>query len=141
MIDPDIARAESLPPPYYTDPEVLVRERRSVFARTWQLVARADQVAENGAYVTAELGGESVLIVRSPDGLRGYHNVCPHRAGPLAQGSGRRQTIQCGYHGWTFRLDGSLLRAPEMDGCDLAGMALAPIAVQAWGPLVFAAVA
>jgi choline monooxygenase len=141
VIDPDIARAESLPPDLYTDPEVLARERRTVFAHTWQLVARAEQLAETGAYVATELGGAPVLIVRAADGLRGFHNVCPHRAGPLAQGCGRRQTIQCGYHGWTYRLDGSLLRAPEMDGCDLGTIALAPISVRAWGPLVFAAIA
>ncbi len=81
------------------------------------------------------------MIVRSADGLRGYHNVCPHRAGPLARGCGKRKTIQCGYHGWTFTLDGKLLHAPESEGAELDDVRLAPIEVGTWGPLVFAAFA
>jgi choline monooxygenase len=140
-IDPDPARAEALPPAVYTDPALLAREQERVFAATWQLVGRAEQLADVGSYVTAELGGEPVLIVRDADRLRGWFNVCPHRAGPLARGCGKRKTIQCGYHGWTFGLDGRLLHAPESEGCDLSSIALAPIEVAVWGPLVFAAIA
>jgi choline monooxygenase len=139
-IDPDVARAGALPPELYTDPAVLRREGERVFARTWQLVARAEALAEIGAYAAVQLGGEPVVIVRGDDGLRGYFNVCPHRAGPLARGCGKRRTIQCGYHGWTFGLDGALLHAPEIDPADVADVRLAPIAVAAWGPLVFAAI-
>ncbi len=134
---------DGLAPSAYTDPAILARERDRIFARCWQLAARAEQLAEVGAYVATELAGEPIVLVRADsgaDGLRGYFNVCPHRAGPLARGCGARKTLQCGYHGWTFRLDGSLLRAPEMDGAALDGVALAPIAVRAWGPLVFAAI-
>jgi len=140
-IDPDPTRAEALPPAVYTDPGVLARERDAVFAATWQLVARAEQLAAVGDYVTGEVAGEPILIVRAEQGLRGWLNVCPHRAGPLARGCGRRKTIQCGYHGWTYGLDGRLLHAPESDGCDLSAIALAPVEVAAWGPLVFAAIA
>jgi choline monooxygenase len=64
-----------------------------------------------------------------------------HRAGPVAQGCGRKKSLQCRYHGWTYSLAGQLLRAPEMDG--VAGFSpesthLHPIAVHAWGGLVFA---
>jgi len=141
VIDADIARARALPPARYTDPANLDRERDQIFARTWQQVAHVGQLAELGAYVTAELAGEPVVIVRAADGLRGYYNVCPHRAGPLARGCGKRKTIQCGYHGWTFTLEGALLHAPEADGAELADVRLAPIAVATWGPVVFAAIA
>jgi choline monooxygenase len=128
-------------PSAYVAPEILRRERDAIFARTWQLVARTSQLEAVGAYVTAEIAGEPLLITRVSDGeIRAYYNVCPHRAGPLARGCGTRKTIQCGYHGWTFRLDGSLLRAPEMDGCDVSDVALTSVAVETWGPLVFAAI-
>ena len=73
--------------------------------------------------------------------LRGYYNICLHRAGPVAEGCGKRQSLQCKYHGWTYGLDGTLLRAPEMgdaEGFDPAKMHLLPIQVAVWGPLVFA---
>ena len=90
--------------------------------------------------MTVEVGLDSVVIVRTDDGLRAFHNVCLHRAGPVAHGCGRRQTLQCKYHGWTYTLHGALLRAPEME--DVEGfhpdeMRLRPVAVAEWGPLVF----
>lgn len=142
-IDRDIARARGLLPRSYVEPAVLDDERTRVFGRSWQLVARADELAVVGAYVTAELAGEPVLVVRADagePGLRAFFNVCPHRAGPVARGCGRRKQLSCGYHGWTFSLDGALLRAPESDGCDLTGVGLTPISVARWGPLVFASI-
>ncbi|MCA9762246.1 MAG: Rieske (2Fe-2S) protein, partial [Gemmatimonadetes bacterium] len=93
----------------------LTLEEDRVFGRTWQAVGRTADVAEPGQYLTAEIGDEALVIVRDGTTLRGFHNICLHRAGPVAEGCGRRQTMQCRYHGWTYRLDGSLLRAPEMD--------------------------
>lgn len=141
-IDADLARARSLPPEWYVEPQALARERRGVFARTWQLALRASELSEVGSYVATEVGGEPVLVARAapgPGGLRAWSNVCPHRAGPLAQGSGKRRTIQCGYHGWTFDLEGRLVRAPEAEGRDLSDLALAPLSVGVWGPLLFVA--
>ncbi|MGH7584373.1 MAG: SRPBCC family protein, partial [Gemmatimonadales bacterium] len=94
-----------------------------------------------GRYLTAEIGDEAIVVVRDGDTLRGFHNICLHRAGPVAEGCGTRQTLQCRYHGWTYRLNGSLLRTPEMDGAegfDPAAMHLMPIQVATWGPLVLA---
>ncbi|OYV69309.1 MAG: (2Fe-2S)-binding protein, partial [Gemmatimonadetes bacterium 21-71-4] len=139
--DPDITRAATIPARLYNDPVYLELERERVFAHGWQLVARAEQLARSGDYVTAEVGVESIVIVRDGDALRGFHNVCLHRAGPVAQGCGRRQTLQCRYHGWTYSLAGGLLHAPEMEGVQNFrpdDMHLMPVAVAAWGPLVFA---
>jgi choline monooxygenase len=139
--DPDISRASTIPARLYNDPVYLELERERIFAGTWQLVGRVDQVAEHGAYITAEIGTDSIVVVRDGDALRGFHNVCLHRAGPVAHGCGKRNTMQCRYHGWTYRLDGSLLKAPEMEGtCNFHPdeMQLRPVQVTQWGPLVFA---
>ena len=139
--DPDITRAETIPARCYTDPMFLTLEEDRVFGRTWQAVGRTADVAEPGQYLTAEIGDEALVIVRDGTTLRGFHNICLHRAGPVAEGCGRRQTMQCRYHGWTYRLDGSLLRAPEMEGTagfDPDAMRLLPVQVATWGPLVFA---
>lgn len=142
-VGPDLARARGLLPSQYADPIVFAHERARVFSRSWQIAASASAVAAVGAYVTAELAGEPVLVVRAAPGeggLRAFFNVCPHRAGPVARGCGRRAQLRCGYHGWTFSLDGALVQAPEAEGCDLSGVALTPISVASWGPLVFVAI-
>ncbi|MGH7593084.1 MAG: aromatic ring-hydroxylating oxygenase subunit alpha [Gemmatimonadales bacterium] len=139
--NPDIRRAATIPSRLYTDAVYFALEEERVFQRTWQLVGRADQVAVSGQYLTADVGAESIVVVRDGETLRGFHNICLHRAGPVAEGCGRRQTLQCRYHGWTYRLNGELLKAPAMeDACNFAAesMHLVPVQVAIWGPLVFA---
>ena len=138
--DPDISRASTIPARLYNDPVYLELERERVFAHTWQLVGRAEQVREHGQFFTAEIGNDAIVVLRDGETLRAFYNVCLHRAGAVARGCGQRKTLQCFYHGWTYGLDGRLLRAPEMDG--VAGfrpdeMRLVPVQVSQWGPLVF----
>lgn len=130
-----------MPARMYIDPVVLELERDRIFARTWQLVGRMEQLADTGSFITADIAGEPIVIVRDGSELRGYHNVCLHRAGPVAQGCGKRQTLQCRYHGWTYTPRGELLRAPEMEGTQnfrAEDFKLHPVQVASWGPLVFA---
>jgi choline monooxygenase len=138
--DPRIERASTIPARLYNDPVYLELERERIFAHTWQLVGRTEQVSEHGRFFTATVGNDSVVVLRDGDALRGFYNVCLHRAGPVASGCGRRNTLQCRYHGWTYALDGTLKHAPEMEGVlDFRPdeMHLVPIAVATWGPLVF----
>ncbi|HEX8169697.1 MAG TPA: SRPBCC family protein [Thermoanaerobaculia bacterium] len=141
MIDRDLASAATLPSRYYFDADVLARENERLFARTWQLAGRAEQVREPGQYFTATIAEEPVLVVRGSDGvLRAMSNVCRHRAGPIAKGEGKRPVLQCGYHGWTYALDGRLLKTPEFDNVrdfDRATCALPRFQVAEWNELVF----
>jgi choline monooxygenase len=139
--DPSIATASTIPSRLYNDPVYLELEQERIFGKTWQVVGRLDQLEQTGSFLTAEIGPEAIVVLRDGDTLRGFHNVCLHRAGPVAHGCGRRQTLQCRYHGWTYSLDGRLLRAPEMEGTErfnAEDMHLLPVQVAAWGPLVFA---
>jgi choline monooxygenase len=139
--DPNIAGASTIPARLYNDPVYLELERERVFAHSWQLVGRVEQVREHGQFFTAEVGNDSIVVLRDGETLRGFHNVCLHRAGPVASGCGKRKTLQCRYHGWTYGLDGGLLRAPEMQGVERfhpEEMHLVPVQVATWGPLVFA---
>src|ERR1051325_9199848 len=137
-----VERASTLESQYYVDPAVLPREREHIFCRTWQCVGYAEQVAMAGQYFTFDLAGEPLLIARGNDSiLRGFYNVCRHRAGPPAEGCGERKVFRCGYHGWTYSLEGPLLNAPEMEGVedfDHARFGLAPIHVAEWSGLIFA---
>jgi len=141
QIDPILSRAWTLPAEFYFDPAVQAAEKESIFARTWQVVGHHDQVKNAGDYFTTELVGEPLLIARGENGeLRGFYNVCRHRAGPPAEGCGSRKLFRCGYHGWTYGLDGSLISATEIEGVEnfhLEDFALAPVRVEEWLNFVF----
>jgi choline monooxygenase len=141
QVDCDVARAWTLPSSLYTDPAAFAAEKEKIFARSWQVVGHRDQVANAGDYFTVELIGEPLLIVRGADGkLRGFYNVCRHRAGPPAEGCGSRKLFRCGYHGWTYGLDGALISATEIDGVEgfrAEDFALAPVRTEEWFGFIF----
>jgi choline monooxygenase len=126
---------------FYMDPARLHTEQQEVFARSWQLVGHVAQLAQSGDYFTTRLGGESLLLTNDGGTIRGFFNVCRHRAGPVAYGCGRAQRLSCRYHGWTYDLSGQLLRTTEMEGSgiDPTQIRLQSFAVHQFGPLLFAA--
>src|SRR5215831_5920936 len=88
-VESEIENAWTLPATLYTDPTVFAREREKIFYRTWQVVGHVSQVLEPGDYFTTDLAGEPLLLVRGTDQrLRGFYNVCRHRAGAVAEGCG-----------------------------------------------------
>ena len=141
LIDPDMARAWTLPADFYFNSETYQQERERIFHRTWQVVGHRDQLAEPGDYFTTELAGEPLLLVRDQDGeTRGFYNVCRHRAGPPAEGCGSRKVFRCGYHGWTYGLDGGLISAAEFGGVesfDPKDFSLRPVRVAEWSNRIF----
>ncbi|MGC2194096.1 MAG: aromatic ring-hydroxylating dioxygenase subunit alpha [Terriglobales bacterium] len=141
LIDANIARAWTLPATLYVDPAIAAQENDRIFSRTWQVIGHHDQVANPGDYFTTHLVGEPLLIVRGADHqLRAFYNVCRHRAGPPAEGCGSRKLFRCGYHGWTYNLDGSLNHATEIEGVEgfkPEDFALAPVRCEQWLNLIF----
>ncbi|MGI9117397.1 MAG: aromatic ring-hydroxylating oxygenase subunit alpha [Gaiellales bacterium] len=127
----------------YADPAIFERERREVFARAWMIVGHVAEVAAPGDFAAGEIGGEPVVAVRGEDGvLRAFSNVCRHRAARLASGSGScGKVLRCPYHGWTYRLDGTLAAMPEGRGFgedfDRDDVRLPEFAVAELGGLVF----
>ena len=133
-----LLRVETLPYAWYSDPEILRREEDAIFRRAWQYVGHVGQLAEPGSYATARAGHVPVLLTRARDGeARAFLNVCRHRGSQLVDGNGRRETIQCPYHAWTYDLDGSLRAAPRGHELDLDGIGLVPLRLESWGPLLF----
>jgi choline monooxygenase len=137
-----LARAETIPSRWYWDPAFDRLDRDAVFARTWQGVGHAAQVAEPGQFFCAEVAGNPVIVVRGRDGvLRGFFNVCRHRGGPLSvEPEGCVRALQCKYHGWTYLLDGSLRGVPQFDRVELfdrKDYGLVPIRVAEWEGQVF----
>jgi choline monooxygenase len=141
-IDNRIEYAETLPSTCYTNRDYLAVEEERIFARTWQLVGRIDQLPVPGSYLTAMIGREPVVIVRDLlDELRGFINICRHRAGPVASGSGCADRLRCGYHGWTYDLTGQLIGLPDFKGAadfEREKMGLVPIEIAQWEQFIFA---
>ncbi|MDQ2941576.1 MAG: Rieske 2Fe-2S domain-containing protein [Chloroflexota bacterium] len=136
-----LSRASTLPKRYYLEPAILEAEKERVFGRTWQLVARADELQRVGDFVPGTVLDEPVVITHGLDGqLRAFYNVCRHRAGQVALTRGNRKSLQCRYHGWTYGLDGTLRACPEMEETEdfrKEDFGLMPIRVDRWGPFVF----
>jgi choline monooxygenase len=137
----DLATAETMPARWYTDPAILEVEKDRIFWKTWQPVGRVENVLRVGDFFTCEVVGEPLVVVRGRDNqLRAFFNVCQHRAAVVAHGRGNRKSLQCKYHGWTYDLEGKLMRAPEFEGVqnwDKDQVCLTPVQVEAWGPWIF----
>ena len=130
-----------MPYGWYTDPGILERERERIFLPAWQYVGHTGQLARPG-YFAATVGRVPVVVTRDREGeVRGFVNVCRHRGFTIAEGEDSRETLQCPYHAWTYGLDGRLRKAPRSDeepDFPQDELGLVPIAVDTWGPYVFA---
>lgn len=102
----------------YSDSTIFVEEQQRIFFSTWQLAGHVSQLRNSGDFVTLEIAGQSVFVIRAKDGaLRAFYNVCQHRAHELLEGSGNvRGSIVCPYHAWTFTDDGRLQSARNCMG-------------------------
>ena len=130
-----------LPPACYTSPEFYARETERIFRRDWLFIGRADEVGRPGDYLSLDLLGEPLVMVRDGAGeIRVLSRICRHRAMPVVSGAGHTRTFACPYHSWTYGLDGRLLGAPEMSqtpGFDLAACRLPSLRTEIWEGFVF----
>src|SRR5712671_1569086 len=146
--DPDasLAEASTIPSAWYTDERVFRLEQETVFSRSWQLAARADQFDQRGDYVTTEIAGEPIVIVRgSDDEVRGFFNVCRHHAAAvMTDAEGHANQMRCPYHGWTYSLEGELKGTPDFNdvcGFDRSENGLLPVEISTWEKWIFARLA
>src|SRR6266481_1687840 len=151
-VNEQIECAHTLASRFYTDPSILEIEKSKIFRGTWQLAGTLQHacgevngvkrtIADPETFFTAEVAGEPIVVVRDKQGtLRAYSNVCRHRAGPIAQGSGCKNVLRCGYHGWTYTLDGRLIGTPDVEGVeffDRSTMGMVPLRLETWEQLIF----
>ena len=141
--DAPLEHALTIPATWYTDQRLYQLELQTVFPHSWQVVGRTDQVCEAGQYVTSEIAGEPIVVVRGTDDvLRGFFNVCRHHAAAvMTEPEGRANNLRCPYHGWTYSLTGELKGTPDFSGvCDFDRDAngLVPVDIAVWENWVFA---
>lgn len=108
-------RARAMPTEVYTSQAFVDAELEHIFHKDWYCVGRADSLVAPGDYISCELAGQPIVVLRDREGeLRSMSNVCLHRMSTLLHGRGNAKTIVCPYHAWTYNLDGKLRGAPAM---------------------------
>lgn len=140
-VERSIEGGRTLPSSWYTSPEVFALEQRYIFRRAWDCVGHRGLVARPGDYFTCVSGGVPIVVVCGRDSVvRAFLNICRHRQNAVAIGHGNSRLLRCGYHSWTYKLDGSFNAAPrskEDPNFDGSGLCLAPVGVDILGDMVF----
>ena len=118
-----------IPAGRYTDPAFLELEMTHLWRKSWLYACHIDELPEQGSYLLWKKTGSPILIVRGKDDVvRAFYNTCRHRGGPLVKSAcGKVDGLVCGYHGWTYSLDGKLINLRDrrdFPGLDLASRPL-----------------
>ncbi len=141
-----LAEASTIPSAWYTDQRIFELEKQTVFSRSWQMAARTDQLRAPGNYVTSEIAGEPIVVVRGHDDVvRGFFNVCRHHAAAvMTEAEGHANQMRCPYHGWTYSLEGELKGTPDFTDVskfDRSRNGLVPVEIAEWESWLFARLA
>ena len=145
----ELAEPVTYPVEAFVSPEYARAEADRLWAKVWQHAGRVEEIPEVGDYITYEIGDDSILIVRNaPDSIKAYHNVCPHRGRRLINAAngkngacGKKRAFVCGFHGWTYDLNGKNTYILDKD--DWKGVlqeertSLYEVKVDSWGGWIF----
>jgi phenylpropionate dioxygenase-like ring-hydroxylating dioxygenase large terminal subunit len=137
---PPVESAPTLPPRVYVDPAVFAMEQELIFRKGWVGIGRSDRWSDVGSFAALEVGGVPIVVVRNEDGLAAFANSCRHRGAEVMQGEGVCRNMRCGFHAWTYALDGRLLGAPSMQRTEMFDkddFSLPPIAIAERAGFVF----
>lgn len=106
----------SLERPFYCDDAVFAADMEHVVGRKWIVAGHVDRVRNKGDYFLFKVGNESLIVVRSDESaIHAFYNVCRHRGSLICTApSGHVSRLTCGYHAWTYGLDGALIAARLM---------------------------
>ena len=110
--------AKTLGREYYTSEKILDKEYEALFYNDWICSGRSSELSKVGQYKTIKIGKESIIILRNNNNkIVAYFNVCRHRGTRICNHNNGQfsKSIQCGYHGWTYDLNGNLIGAPHMN--------------------------
>jgi nitrite reductase/ring-hydroxylating ferredoxin subunit len=139
-----ITDPERIPARRYFDEEFYKLECERVWPHVWQMACRLEQIPQVGDWTEYKILDKSVIVVRTKQGVKAFHNACRHRGVPLANGHGNCQAhgFICPFHGWRFNMDGDntfvygkhLFSERQLDKAELA---LKPCRLELWGGCAF----
>ena len=130
----------TLPPSWYSDPEIYERQVDTIFRTTWQYAGAVTALASPGDQLVRRVGDLPVVLVNDAGELRGFINACRHRFAPVAAVDGCADTLRCTYHGWVYGLDGQLRSGVGIDAeprFNRDRASLLPVSVDRVGPFIF----
>jgi phenylpropionate dioxygenase-like ring-hydroxylating dioxygenase large terminal subunit len=145
----DLAEPLTYPVEAFISPEYAKAERDLLWPKIWQMAARLEDIPNVGDFITYNILDESIIIVRTgPETLNAFYNVCPHRGRQLVNTpddvncvKGKKQHFVCGFHGWTYDLEGR--NTFVLDPQDWKGAltpertCLSPLKVDTWGGWIY----
>lgn len=140
---PLVTQAQATAPAsVYRDPARYDAERERVFGRSWLFMGHESELPHEGDVLAATIAGYPLLVLRTGGGLKAFHNVCRHRAGPLfdEERGNCGGSLTCKYHGWVYTLDGRLRNARDFGvaaGFDPRNFPLFDLKVETWRGFVF----
>jgi len=130
----------ALPSSWYTDGSIFERER-DLLRRSWHYGAHTGELAQPGDQALCQIAGVPIVLLRDDaNEIRGFVNICRHRAHTVVHERGNRPTLDCLHDGWIYNLDGCLRRAPRAETepeFDASELGLIPVQTAVWGPTVW----
>ena len=138
----DFPKLAPIPAGRYVDPDFLALEHAQMWKRAWLYACHADEIPEPGSWKLIRNTGAPIIIARDLSGqFRGYYNTCQHRGAPLVkEDSGQSRGFVCGYHGWSYTLEGQLTAVRDkrdFTDMDFACHGLKTVRVDTIGKLIF----
>lgn len=133
---------KALHPKYYTETKIFEQEKEQIFFKSWLYIGHQSQIPNKGDFFTQVLLGQSLIIMRGMDEqVRGFYNVCPHRAHELIMDeSGNKKAIVCPYHAWAFETNGNLRSArgtEQIAGFDKSAICISQFQVELFCGFIF----
>ena len=133
----------------FISPEYAQAERDLLWPKMWQMAGRVEEIPEIGNYFTYDIYEDSIIMVRNAPGcIKAFHNVCSHRGRRLIDtpagcnnASGANGRFICGFHGWTYDLDGKNIYIHEEQdwkgGLTAEHTCLSEVRVDTWGGWIY----
>lgn len=126
----------------YISSDFSAKEKDHLWPKVWQVACREEDIPNIGDYIVYDIADDTIVVVRRPDNVfKAFFNVCPHRGRQIMEGDGHAVNFRCGYHNWTFDLDGNNIAVQDKadwgDFLDKECLDLVSVKTGVWGGFVF----
>lgn len=142
----DVGKPLTYPVDAFVSREYAEIEREKLWPKVWQVAGRVEEIPKVGNFITYDICDDSVIVIRTGvDKIKAYHNVCPHRGRALidtppgkTHACGSRDKFVCGFHRWSFNLEGENTYVHEQQDwhgalADPERIRLSDVKVDTWG--------